>query len=144
MNVQTNSFRNIGNILYLPDSICLSSSTSSATATEFVSVDSRFTITSMGLTANYTDFAIQVNNNAPFLDLNPYNQNLNYFPGETKERVIVNPDFENSWCNIGNLSVSGTFEGTGFYRFIRISNVSGISTAFKAFIFAEKLIPVIQ
>ena len=140
MQVLQGSFKNIGSIMYLDDVLVLSSSTSSATATSFVSVDSRFTITSMGLTAGYTNYNIDVTNCNPYISLNPYNQNML----NPAERVIVNPDFDNSWCNIGNLSASGTFEGAGFYRFIRISNISGIDTNLKAFIFTEKQMPVVQ
>ncbi len=140
MNILESSFKNIGNIMYLDDVLVLTSSTSSATATSFVSVDSRFTISAMGLTSGYTNYNVDITNCNPFIKIDPYNQNM-FNPAE---RVIANPDFNNSWCNIGNLGASGTFEGNGFYRFVRISNVSGINTSFKAFIFTEKQMPVIQ
>lgn len=143
--MQINDIRNIGNILYLDDACNVSASAAGLTATIPISVDSRFTITTMGSTAsNLSIYQIQATNCNPYITMNPYNQNLNYFENSSLERIIINPDFQNSWNTIGSLGVSGNFECTSYYRFIRIINNTSIETSFKAFIFAEKQMPVIQ
>jgi hypothetical protein len=138
MQIGNNS--SMGGFMYLDDVSVLSVTSSSVTATLPMSVDSRFTVTAMGLTGSYTNYNIDVTNCNPYITSNPYNQNM-FNPAE---RIVINPDFQNSWCTIGNLGASGTFECSSFYRLFRISNISGINVNFKAYVFAEKQIPVIQ
>jgi len=138
MQIGNNS--NHGGILYLDDVSVLSVTSNSITATSSMSVDSRFTITAMGSTGSLSAYNVLVTNCNPYLINDPYNANM-FNPAE---RVVVNPDFNNSWIKIGSLSTSGNFECNSFYRFVKISNPNGIELSFKAYFFAEKQMPIIQ
>ena len=162
--MQTFNIQNIGNILYLDDAVsiypkqyfyvingydslsydigtydsALAYSNSITAISTIVSVDSRFSINAAGSTA-YTNYTIQVTNCNPYLINNPYNQNL-LLPFE---RIIVNPDFNNSWCYIGNLDNNGIFKSAAFYRFARITNIKTIEPNFKAYFYTEKQQPIL-
>jgi len=124
---------NQGNILYLNDYLGFEVSVTSLTASRIVSVDSRFTITTYCPTpGSATGYQVQVNN------ANPKLSKL------IDKNYVDNPNFDDSWCTLGRLDANGQFYSNGFYRFVRIINVSNIQAGFKAFFFAEKMIPSIH
>jgi hypothetical protein len=124
------------------------------TASSIVSVDSRFTVTLAGITSSASAYQIQVSNINPHIKvatptvtgtgLFTSGGDDNRYPVPENIAYSVNPKLEASWVTLTAFNVAGYVIVDGCFRLMRIMKTTGFDAGAKAYVFAEKLSPVIQ
>lgn len=145
---------NMGNMLYLEDSLTVTL-TSSLTSSTVVSVDGRFTVTLEGV-SGATAYSLQVSNLNPLVKkalpsitgTGQFTSGFNNNRYPTPDNIVwtVNPNLENSWVTLTSFQTAGYFIVDGCFRLARIIKVAGggFQPGAKAHFFLEKQVPVIQ
>lgn len=142
-----------GHLMYSNDALEVNLS-GAVTASSIVSVDSRFTVTLAGITSSASAYQIQVSN------INPHIKTVtptvtgtgiftsggddNRYPIPTNISYTINPNLEASWITLTSFDVAGCVIVDGYFRLMRIIKTTGFDAGAKAYVFAEKLSPVIQ
>ena len=144
-----------GHLMYLNDAFEVNLS-ASVTASSVLSVDSRFTVTLFGITGSASAYQIQVSNINPNIKTatpaltgtGPFTQggDANRYPTPEGILYTVNPKLEASWITFATFDVAGYVVVDGYFRLMRIVKTTGggFNAGAKAYVFAEKLSPVIQ
>lgn len=142
-----------GEIAYLDDALKVVL-TSSITASSIISVDSRFTVTLAGITSSASAYQIQVSNANPMIKVPTQavtgtgqftsGGQSNRFPTPENISYSINPELESSWVNYGAFNTAGYIIVDGYFRLMRIVKTTGFDAGAKAYVFAEKMSPVIQ
>lgn len=142
-----------GEIAYLDDALKVVL-TSSITASSIVSVDSRFTVTLAGITSSASAYQIQVSNANPMIKISTLSitgtgqftsgAQENKYPTPTNISYSINPELESSWVTYGAFNTNGYIIVDGYFRLMRIIKTTGFDAGAKAYVFAEKMSPVIQ
>lgn len=142
-----------GQIAYLEDALEVVL-TGAVTASSIVSVDGRFTVTLAGITSSASAYQIQVSNANPAIKTSSLavtgtgqftsGGNANRFPTPESIDYTLNPKLEASWVTLTAFNVAGYVIVDGCFRLMRILKTTGFDAGAKAYVFAEKMSPVIQ
>lgn len=151
MILNNNSYQ--GQIAYLDDAFVVDL-TGSATASSIASVDSRFTVTLAGITGTLSAYEIQVSNINPLVKVPTVAStgtgaftsggDGNKYPTPDNITYTANPDLEDSWVTVSPFDSAGYVIVDGYFRLMRIVNTGGFEAGAKAYVFAEKMSPVIS
>lgn len=142
-----------GEIAYLDDALKVVL-TATVTASSIISVDSRFTVTLAGITSTASAYQIQVSNANPMIKVPTLTvtgtgqftsgAEGNQYPTPTNISYSINPELERSWVTYGAFNTAGYIIVDGYFRLMRIVKTTGFDAGAKAYVFAEKMSPVIQ